>query len=258
MPLQPGVVERIHAGAGAALAIRSDAVEGGEAVRIDGLLLALTNLPDPAQNSVWVERRPSAARSALEAAEAAFRDRGMPWFGIELHPGRDPDVDRAIREADLTRLLVRPTMAAGVSEVPVPSPPPGVTIERVRDEVGLAAMRVAEMAAFGTAPAVAEGLAGPGLLDREDVALFAAWDERGEPVGESVAYLAAGTVAVFGVGVVEVARGRGIGAAMTSSAVHAFGDDAELTWLQPSELAIPLYERLGFRTVCDWEVWIRS
>lgn len=256
MSLPADVVELVHGGAGAALALRSEAVEGGETVRIDGLLLALTNLPDPAQNSVWVERGPADAERALADAERAFRDRGMPWFGIELHPGRDPKVDLAIRGAGLTRLFVRPTMAALIADVPMVAPPTGVTIERVHDDAGLAAMRAVEVAAFETAPEVAEGLAGPGSLERDELAFFAAWDERGEPVGESIAYLAAGTIGVFGVGVVEGARGHGIGAAMTSAATHAF--DAGIAWLQPSDRAIPLYRRLGFRTICDWEVWSRG
>jgi len=252
------VVDRVHAGAAAALALRCSAVEGGEIERIDGLLLGLTNLPDPAQNSVWVERRPSDAARALAEAEHAFRARGMPWFGIELHSGRDPEVDRAVRETGLARLLTRPTMAAVVADVPMAVPPAGVTIERVSDVVGLVAIRGVEVAAFGTAPEVAEGLAGRAVLGRDDVALFVAWDEHGDPAGESVAYLSAGTVGVFGVGVAEPARGRGIGAAMTSRAVHAFGDAVDLAWLQPSELAIALYARLGFETVCVWEVWIRG
>jgi GNAT superfamily N-acetyltransferase len=71
-----------------------------------------------------------------------------------------------------------------------------------------------------------------------------AW-RRAEPVGASVAQGGTGATGVFGVGVVPEARGRGIGAALTVVAVRAF--PAELAWLVPSDLARPMYERLGFR-----------
>jgi hypothetical protein len=38
-------------------------------------------------------------------------------------------------------------------------------------------------------------------------------------------------------------------------AVRAF--PADLAWLLPSETARPMYERLGFRDLETWEVWVR-
>lgn len=61
---------------------------------------------------------------------------------------------------------------------------------------------------------------------------------------------------MFGVGVVEDARGRGIGAALTVAAARSF-PGVDLAWLMPTELAEPLYRRLGFRPVSSWEVWVR-
>ena len=92
-------------------------------------------------------------------------------------------------------------------------------------------------------------------LEDERVRILVAWVD-GEPVGEATGYLADGTVGIFGVGVVEGARRRGIGAALTARAATAFGDRADLVWLQPSDMARAMYERLGFRRVSDWEVWI--
>jgi hypothetical protein len=33
---------------------------------------------------------------------------------------------------------------------------------------------------------------------------------------------------------------------------------ADLAWLHASEMACTLYGHLGFRTVAEWEVWVRS
>jgi ribosomal protein S18 acetylase RimI-like enzyme len=63
-------------------------------------------------------------------------------------------------------------------------------------------------------------------------------------------------VGIYGVGVVESARRRGIGAALTLRAARAFEDRTDLAWLQPSDMARTMYDDLGFRPVSDWEVWI--
>jgi predicted GNAT family acetyltransferase len=84
---------------------------------------------------------------------------------------------------------------------------------------------------------------------------FVAW-EGGEPVGCAVAQDGAGVTSVFGVGVVPEARRRGMGSALTVMAARAFAGD--LAWLLPEDMAKPMYERLGFRELETWEVWVRA
>lgn len=81
---------------------------------------------------------------------------------------------------------------------------------------------------------------------------------EGVVIGTGVGWLLGGTVGIFGIAVAEQARRRGVGAALTLSAALAFGDDADLAWLHPSAMARSLYASLGFRTVAEWEVWIRD
>jgi hypothetical protein len=68
-------------------------VDGGEVVEVDGLVVALTNLPEPAMNNAVVDREPEDADAAIAAAEEEFRRRGHPFFGIELERGRHPAVE---------------------------------------------------------------------------------------------------------------------------------------------------------------------
>ena len=57
-------------------------------------------------------------------------------------------------------------------------------------------------------------------------------------------------VAIFSVGTPPEHRRRGYGGAVTAWAARAgFEDGADLAWLQTSEMAEPLYRRLGFRHV---------
>jgi ribosomal protein S18 acetylase RimI-like enzyme len=116
-------------------------------------------------------------------------------------------------------------------------------------------MRSIEADVFGTPPSVCERFIGPALLTDERVESFVAFADD-VPIGQSIAYLAADTVAIFGVGVGEAHRGRGVGTALTVRAARAFGDRVDVAWLQPSEMAGAMYERLGFRTVSSWEVWV--
>jgi ribosomal protein S18 acetylase RimI-like enzyme len=159
-----------------------------------------------------------------------------------------------VREAGLERLLSRPVMVAEIASVPEVAPPRGVRIEPVeRPDQALTHARV-DATAFGTSLEISERVFAPGLVGVEGTRAFLA-RRRAEPVGGSVAQEGAGATGVFGVGVVPEARGRGIGAALTVEAVRAF--PADLAWLVPSDLARPMYERLGFRELETWEVWVR-
>ena len=234
--------------------VRAEVVEGGENVEVADMLVSLSNLPQPELNGTRVIREPADPAASIEAAREVFRSRGHPFFGIEIEVGRHPAVDAAVRAAGLRRVEAWPTMAATFDTVPVVREKTGVEIRQATTS-DLEAIRVVETATFGTPANIAERFVGRRMLEDDRVRIFVAWVD-GEPVGEATGYLADGTVGIFGVGVVEAARRRGIGAALTVRAATAFGDRADLVWLQPSDMARAMYERLGFRRISDWEVWI--
>lgn len=237
--------------------IRALTVEGGEVLEVEGLVITLTNLPAPELNGVRVASAPMDPAGALSAAEQLFHDRGHRFFGVEVEVGRHPSVEEAIREAGLERVEAWPAMAVAIGGLPEAPAPDGVTFRSVTDPSDLSPLRAVEVEAFGTAPDVVERFIGPGLISDQRVRASTAWID-GEPVGQAVAYRTGATVGVFGVGVLPGARRRGIGTALTVAAARAFGDAADLAWLQPSTMAEGLYERLGFRTVSRWEVWART
>jgi GNAT superfamily N-acetyltransferase len=247
------VRDRVLAASVLAVRRRCEKVPGAEVLERDGLVLSLTNVPEPSLNSAYVEREPADPPRALAWGEEEMARRGHA-FGLDYPPGRWPALDRAVRDAGLERLLSRPVMAAETASVPEAAPPPGVRIEPVeRPDQALTHARV-DATAFGSSLEISERVFAPGLVGVEGARAFLAW--RGdEPVGGSVAQEGAGATGVFGVGVVPEARGRGIGAALTVAAVRAF--PADLAWLVPSDLARPMYERLGFRELETWEVWVR-
>jgi ribosomal protein S18 acetylase RimI-like enzyme len=248
------LAERIVAASLEGERVRAEVVEGGEFVELDGLLVAFSNLPVPELNGTRVVREPEDPPAALDAARAVFRSRGHPFFGIEIEVGRHPTVEDAVRAAGLRRVEAWPAMAVPISLLPAEDVPASVEIRPVREDRELEAVRAVEVAAFGTRAEIAERFVGRRMLEDERVRMFTAWID-GEPVGEASAYLLHDTVGIFGVGVVESARRRGIGAALTLRAARAFEARADIAWLQPSDMARRMYEGQGFRSVSDWEVW---
>lgn len=246
--------ERIARGFVDAERKRRERVVGAEVIEIDGLVLMLSNLPDPQLNGVFVEREPSDAVAAIGAAEEEYRRRRMA-FGIDLQAARHPSVDMAARAVGLKRILERPGMAVDLETLADADVPSGVEIAQVTDDEGARALVAVGVEAFGDHPEVGAAFYGVGAYGVEGGCTFVAWEE-GEPVAISGAYIHEGATGVLGVGVVPRARRRGIGAAMTVVAARAF-DGADMAWLHPSPMAERMYERLGFRTVCEWEVWVR-
>jgi predicted GNAT family acetyltransferase len=120
----------------------------------------------------------------------------------------------------------------------------------------LAELVEVEIGAFETDRAVAEGLLAPSQLSLPNVRLYAAFVE-GRPVAQAVTNLQGGAVGVFGVATLPEYRRRRIGTAITAFAIDDVRDEADLAWLQSTDMGRPLYERMGFRPVSDWDVWVR-
>lgn len=249
------VAERVALGVVDAERKRRARVPGAEVLEVDGLVLALANVADAALNSVVVERAPEDPTGALEAAEAEFRRRGQA-FSVDLQVGRHPSLDVAVREAGLRRVLRRPAMAVGLLDLTTPGFPAGIEVRSVDGEDDADALVEVGVAAFGDDPEVAGRVYALGSHGVSGARSFVGW-ERGTAVAIATSYVREGAVGIYGVGVVPGARGRGIGAAITGHAARAH-ERADLAWLHPTERAEPLYRRLRFRPVAEWEVRVRS
>jgi hypothetical protein len=245
--------ERIALGMVDAERKRRQKVRGAEVIEIDGLVLALSNLPDPALNSIVVEREPRDAAAALREAAEVFEDRKQP-LGIDFQLGRHPSVDEVVRGSRLTRIIERPGLAVAIRDLPDAAPPEGIDIRQVSDERGADALVRVGADAFGDDPAVGAAFYGASAYGLDGVKSFLAWDGE-DPVAIASSYLHQGAVGILGVGVVQEARRRGIGSAITVAAAGSF-PGAHLAWLHPSEMARGMYGLLGFRRVSDWEVWV--
>jgi GNAT superfamily N-acetyltransferase len=246
---------RLAAGLCAAERRRREGIPGCEVVEVDGLLVCVANVEAPEVNTVVVERSPDDAIAALAVAEEVLTSRGRP-FGIHFEVGRDPSVDDAVRARGLRRLFGRPGMVAEISEIPTEQAPEGVEVRKVTSDADVRAFAAVDPVAFGGSPVVAERFYAARLTGEADVAAFVAYDDEG-PIASAAAYLHRGATGLLGIGVVPRARRRGVGRAIAVRAARAFAG-ADLAWLHPTDMARSMYERLGFRPVSTWDVWVRE
>jgi ribosomal protein S18 acetylase RimI-like enzyme len=129
-----------------------------------------------------------------------------------------------------------------------------VTIRPIETPGDASALAHVDAEAFEGDLEISERFYAAGVVGVDACRGFVAWE--GDAVGTGVAYEVSGTVGIYGVSVIPAARRRGIGAAITVACARAF-PDADLAWLQASEMGVGAYEGLGFRRTADWEVWVR-
>ena len=245
--------ERIALGMVDAERKRRAKVEGAEVVEIDGLVLCFANLPDPSINSIVVAHEPDDAAHSLALAADEFERRGQT-LGIDLQVGRHPSLDRAVRALGMTLIIEQPGMVVALTDLAATATPDGMRIEPVTDDEGASALVQVDSEAFGGDPAITTAFHGAGAYGVDGMRAFVAWAGQ-DPVGIAAGYEHGGAVGVMGVGVVPRARRQGLGAAITAHAARSF-DGTDLAWLHPTPQARAVYERIGFRTIADYEVWV--
>jgi GNAT superfamily N-acetyltransferase len=104
----------------------------------------------------------------------------------------------------------------------------------------------------GMAREFAMGAFGPQLLNVPGVSLFVAYLDD-QPVGNSILVETGDTSGIYSVGVVESARRRGVGLAVTWAAVdHAREIGSLAVFLQSTQVGFGVYSAMGFRTVAEY------
>lgn len=210
-----------------------------------------TPLAHPWMNGVLATQ---VAPNDVATSIAYFDARHAPiftWWNENAQP--NPDDARVLQAHGLHYDANMPGMAIELATLKETNLPADVQIVRVADEALTQTWVRVCLEGFGL-PAhwydhflVLTRERGLALPMRYYLALW-----RGDPVAASSLFLSAGVAGIYFVATLEHARGRGIGAAITHAALadaRALGYRAGI--LQASNLGRPMYERLGFRTVCQ-------
>ncbi len=228
-----------------------------EVHRQPGVTWCITDVPFPLFNSIMRTRLSSdAADGVIESIIAKAELRHVPlswWTGPTTHP---VELCMHLRHHGFRESEAAPGMAVTLSEVDARrSVVPGLSIEIVRDPVGLTQWGLTSSLGFGAPVEEAERLA-PVWCDLlccadPDASFPFVGYLDGKPVATSWLIYGAGVAGIYAVGTLPEARRKGIGAAMTTRPLlDARNAGYKAGILQSSEMGHSVYRSLGFREYC--------
>ncbi|MCY1127053.1 GNAT family N-acetyltransferase [Frigidibacter sp. RF13] len=236
--------------------------DGGRHQRLKGALFMQTAIPHPLFNSVILsDPDPEAIATALDLG-AACAASGVPVLW-RIGPCVDSAETRArLQGAGLEPSGSHPAMLVDLGELSAPPPVEGLTISMSTDAEerrawGKLAIAAFEMeASLGTAMGACEATIPASLF--ADQPRFTGYLD-GIPVAVSSLVMTDGIAGVYAVATLPEARKRGVGAAMT---LHAMAEGkrrgAAVATLQATPMGQPVYEKIGFRTVFDYQTYLQS
>jgi GNAT superfamily N-acetyltransferase len=249
-PLVAALEENLHRH----LAYVQRRVAGMTVVDRPDLLLIDSGLPSDTFNQIARARLdPTGAGQRIAAAIDHFRAAGRPyswWVG----PGSRPlDLQPRLAAAGLRLEETEVAMAAALDDLPPGiDTPAGLDVRRVESATDLAGFAAAVAANWSPPDAAVDAfyrLAAPVLLGRAQcpLRLYAGYLD-GQAVAGCEVFAAAGVAGVYSVVTRERFRRRGIGTAVTWTALDAARRaGARTATLQASEAGRRVYLRLGFR-----------
>jgi GNAT superfamily N-acetyltransferase len=224
----------------------------GEILDLGGVFAFTTGLPFALFNgSVVVE---AATPTQLEQAIDWVDEHGLP-HRVWIDEARAPGLGEVPQRRGFVR-DERPYPGMVLHPVPDPPPPsPGVEVVQI-GQTNLAEYLGVTIEA-GMPAEAARLLFSASFAADPDVELFIGRLDR-RAVGTAVAIRSGSVSGIYAVGTLPVARRRGVGSALTWAAVdvgRAWGCDSVV--LQASEMGLPIYASMGFRTVVEYTVFGR-
>lgn len=232
------------------------ALDGGEVVEGDGMLVIRTGLPVAMFNIAFVTRPLADAPAAIARAAAYFDALRLP-FVVRVRAGIDDAAERAAAACRLPYRDTVPGMALpAIAEIP--APPPSLEIRAARDEATLDAHRAILAESFGMPMELVRQLLAARTLAMLDAEFYVGFVD-GTPVTSSALIASDRVAGVWNVGCLPSHRKRGLGEAMTWHAVRRGAEiGCTMANLQASEMGQPIYARMGFEVVAGYRTFVRD
>lgn len=215
-----------------------------------------TGRPEAYANHVLVARLDDAdADASIDGLVGGMGRDGVPYVWWVMPSFSPADLGARLERHGLVRDGTWPAHALPIHDLVEPPPVPGLEIRRVASGtdldayLGIVGQALSPSAAF--TEMLGDACRAIGFAeDAPEEHVIGLLD--GAPVATASLMVAGGAAGIYNVATLEAARRRGIGAAMTAAAVRRGGERGlELATLQASAMGRPIYERLGFRFVCD-------
>jgi GNAT superfamily N-acetyltransferase len=184
------------------------------------------------------------------------RERGTRFYPV-LRRGTDDPLRPALEALGLPMDDgTLPGMALHPIPPDLPTTADGLDIRVIADASGLRDHARTAGAGFGLPEEMAVAFMGDELWARPGATVYVGYAD-GEPVSTGLGVRSGRTIGVFTIATVPAARGHGFGAAMTGR-VLADGAAAgcDVATLQASAMGRPIYERMGFRLVQEYDIYL--
>jgi len=211
----------------------------------------------PILNAVIETNRPDGIDERLvERVAGELRARAGSCVWWQLPVSAPADLATRLRAAGFAELgKPWPGMAAELERVRWPTVPADVALERVSGVGQLDEYLSIFEPVLSPGPAFAAAMRRAAVsIGFEPNAAMAHYLARvgGRAVACASLIVAGGSAGLYNVATIEAARGRGIGAAVSAAALReALERRVPIATLQASEMGYRVYERLGFREVCQ-------
>lgn len=226
----------------------------GAVVEIDGgIAVFATGNPIPIFNQVVTGD--GATADDLLAGVAILRSHAAP-FWIALRRGLD---DRFQPTLEALGLHPGAHPMPGMALDPIPADlagqANGLEIRLVEDAAGLRDHARVVSLAYGLDERAVSDAIGERLWEVDGNRVYLG-ESGGRPVAVGMSRQFGDTVGIYTMGTIPEARGRGFGRAMTERLILD-GSAAGCTTavLEASEMGRPVYERIGFRVVQEYDLW---
>ena len=229
---------------------------------VGGALWFDTPLKPLPYNGVLRFRPTKEAESLIDQIFDHYRDRNVPFMWV-VHPSSSPaDLSDLLEACGMTKVDTLPGMTMNLAELPPRElAPTGFEVREVTTNEDLIAAQQLiawrwdireESIQVHLDMTYAFRVGQPGSRLRCWIACI-----DGKPVSKVLLNLDAGVAGIHGVATKPEARGKGIARVLTLEALHA-GKEAgfQLAMLHSSQMARNLYEKIGFRQVSEFKVFV--
>jgi GNAT superfamily N-acetyltransferase len=222
-----------------------------------GATLFATGIAAPTLNCVFATG-PAAVAKDIDDLLGLVANRDLPYC-LQLRPGADPQLEAVARDRGMTPenpipLMVFERGVVALDETAVNS---GLVLRELTSAESR--LHTSILASGFDAPMeLFELLMTPAVLSLPGARCYVG-DVEQEPVTTAFGFTERDHVGIYNVATVPGHRGRGYGTAITARAVlDGFTSGASVAYLQSSVVGYRVYERLGFRTLEKWTVWISA
>lgn len=223
----------------------------------DGLVLVYSGNLLPHFNCAIVTRAPNDPDELIKRARSFFTLFAPPGQRWALNASGD--LIPLVRDAAARAGMLELSRSPGMLLMPLDGDPPpvrGLRIETANDPETLRLYNDTMTAGFGGEWAQPGILEDRTLLDAPGLTHYIGYFND-EPVATAMRFVSHRIAGVFNVSTIPSARRRGIGAAITwRAALDGRAEGCIASYLQASDMGEPVYRRMGYRTIAEYQLWL--